>query len=77
MYGSGANGLAIKGSSDIDICVKIPEESEEIIYNNNLLYEVIISGIDCFYSDEFKLQKSSVFNATFGSNVDITLESKS
>ncbi len=48
MYGSGASGLAIKGSSDIDICVKIPEESEEIIYNNNLLYEVIISGIDFF-----------------------------
>ena len=74
LYGSGASGLALRGTSDIDICVRIPEEADDLILNNNTLYEVIIEGLSSFKSDNFTIQKSSVFNATFGSNVDISLE---
>ena len=76
MYGSGSNTLALKGTSDIDICVKLPDSSEELLFNNNLLYEVLIEGLPMYQCDDFKIQKSSVFNAVYGSNVDILLESK-
>ena len=75
MYGSGANSLALRGTSDIDICVKLPDHSEELLHNNNLMYEVLIEGLHLYQCDDFKIQKSSVFNAVFGSNVDIALES--
>ena len=74
LYGSAASGLALRGTSDIDICVRIPKEAEDLILNNNTLYEVVIEGLSSFKSNNFTIQKSSVFNATFGSNVDITLE---
>jgi predicted nucleotidyltransferase len=45
LYGSAASGLALRGTSDIDICVRIPEEAEELILNNNTLYEVVIEGL--------------------------------
>ena len=77
LYGSAASGLALRGTSDIDICVQIPQEAEELILNNNSLYEVVLEGLTTsFKSDNFIIQKSSVFNATFGSNVDITLDTK-
>lgn len=42
MFGSTANGLALKGTSDIDICITLPSTDSP---NFNILYEVVILNL--------------------------------
>ena len=72
LYGSQANGLMLKGSSDIDVTITLPESKER-----NVLYNLLRSSMelpDCYKSDKVDFTKPVTFSTSFSemSCLDIT-----
>ncbi len=72
LYGSQANGLMLKGSSDVDVTITLPESHEK-----NVLYNLLRSSMelpDCYKSDIVEFSKPVTFSTSFSemSCLDIT-----
>ena len=72
LYGSQANGLMLKGSSDIDVTITLPESHER-----NVLYNLLRSSMelpDCYKSEIVDFSKPVTFSTSFSemSCLDIT-----
>jgi DNA polymerase sigma len=78
MYGSTFNGLALRGSSDLDISVKIITPHE---LNFNILFKVVSKELrhpkeDSFKSDIVNFVNPVCFCATFGEILNMVVEKK-
>ena len=80
MFGSTASELALRGSSDLDICITLPpEEAARDPPNFNLLYEAIVRYIRHDPNSKSELvtfEKELAFCATFGEILNMVVVSK-
>lgn len=79
MYGSSANGLAVRGSSDIDICLKIKEECPTETLER-VLTERVLKSIrnrkECYESKVVEFSEPMGFPTTFGEIVNLKVSNK-
>ena len=80
MFGSTASDLALRGSSDLDICITLPpEEAARDPPNFNLLYEAIVRYLRHDPESKSELvsfEKELAFCATFGEILNMVVVSK-
>lgn len=77
MFGSTANGLALKGTSDIDVCVTLPPTDTP---NFNILYEVVIRNLrdkdSPYESTLVHFLNDLAFRGTFGEILEMKVVSR-
>ena len=76
MYGSSSNSLALRGSSDIDICIKIPGEEK---YSSRVMTEILVKEIrnrkECYTPERVRFEKPMAFATTFGEILNLVVVS--
>jgi DNA polymerase sigma len=80
MFGSTSSDLALRGSSDLDLCITLPpDEAARDPPNFNLLYEAIVRYIrhdPASKSDLVTIEKELAFVATFGEILNMVVVSR-
>ena len=80
MFGSTSSDLALRGSSDLDLCITLPPaEAARDPPNFNLLYEAIVRYLrhdPASKSDLITVEKELAFVATFGEILNMVVVSR-